>query len=83
MLNVLESFTNLHQRSQLFIEQLLKSKEVTPILITHAGNIRSFICHAIGLELTNTFRIEIPYGAIVKLELSADPNESKLLNIIT
>lgn len=77
-----ESYHDLHQRSLSFAKFILQKPDHKIALITHAGNIRSFISFALNLPLENSFRIELNYGSIVQLELNEDHRLSKLISII-
>ncbi len=76
-----ESFKNLHERSIRFSKKLLGTNIESAAIITHAGNIRSFISMAIGLPLANAFRIEINYGAMVLLSLNSNESLNRLIAI--
>lgn len=77
-----ESYLDLYQRSISFTEYILQMPYRKIGLVTHAGNIRSFISFALNLPLENSFRIELNYGSIVQLELNEDNRLSKLISII-
>lgn len=76
-----ESFIELHTRVQLFIEEkLLKNTGKSKVLIiTHAGVIRSFLCHILNLPLKNSFKISIEFGSVTHIELNENSDRNKLI----
>jgi len=77
-----ESYQDLHHRTTEFVDAILATNHAKIALVTHAGNIRSFISFALDLPLEKSFRIQLNYGAIVKLNLDQDPNLCQLKMII-
>ncbi len=71
-----ESYRDLHRRTESFIHFLLQQPYNTAGIVCHAGNIRSFISSVLELPLENSFRINVPYGAVLKVEI----HENKQLN---
>jgi len=64
-----ESFVDLHARVIDFISSKSKSDSSKPIvLITHAGVIRSILCHASGLELKDAFQNKVEFGSVIKIQ---------------
>lgn len=76
-----ENYLDLQQRTTNFIAALLETKYNSVSIITHAGNIRSFISWAIDLPLENSFRIEVGYGAMVSMKINRDKCFNKLISI--
>jgi alpha-ribazole phosphatase len=76
-----ESYYALHQRTIAFVDDLLATEKESAVIVTHAGNIRSFLSLALGLPLQNSFRIEVPYGAVVVLKMNTDADFNKLIAI--
>ncbi|MCY7291695.1 MAG: histidine phosphatase family protein, partial [Ferruginibacter sp.] len=76
-----ENYKNLHERTSNFIEALLETDYHKIAIITHAGNIRSFMSWALDLPLENSFRIELAYGAVVVLQINKNKNFNKLISI--
>mgnify|MGYP003466350519 FL=1 len=76
-----ESYLDLHQRSIHFIDIILNTDFQKVGIITHAGNIRSFISWALDLPLENSFRIDLSYGAVVCLKINRDKRFNKLISI--
>lgn len=73
-----ESYLDLHNRTQSFIEELLATTRQQVVIVTHAGNIRSFISHVLDLPLENSFRIQLPYGSVVHITLGKAAHAHKL-----
>ena len=74
-----ESYYALHERTIAFVDDLLATEKKSAIIVTHAGNIRSFLSLALGLSLQNSFRIEVPYGAVVVLKMNSNADFNKLI----
>ncbi|MDZ7878325.1 MAG: alpha-ribazole phosphatase [Saprospiraceae bacterium] len=74
-----ECYDDLHQRTHFFIEKCLEHDLKSIVIVTHAGNIRSFMSYALGLPLENSFRIHLDYGAMAALVLSTEKTYNKLL----
>lgn len=65
-----ESFSQLHQRCQLFWEEI-RSPERNIALITHAGVIRSFLSLLHQTDLKDAFRLYNPaYGSVTRVRLN-------------
>jgi alpha-ribazole phosphatase len=62
-----ENFAELQARTTSVFDTLPQSEHSPVLIIAHAGVIRSIICKAIGLPLSNAFQIEIDYGSVSKL----------------
>ena len=63
-----ESFTQLHQRIGAFLSEQISKKTKKPIIIvTHAGVIRSFLCHQSGLPLKDAFQNKVAFGEVIKI----------------
>jgi len=76
-----ENYVDLHQRTADFVEELLQKEHEVVAVITHGGNIRSFISWVLGLSLENSFRIELTYGAVVHLSIHPNNYLNKLISI--
>jgi alpha-ribazole phosphatase len=65
-----ESFTDLHQRTESFLADLVAKKTTQPIImITHAGVIRSLLCHHTSLPLKEAFQNKVDFGQVLKIVL--------------
>lgn len=71
-----ENYLDLHRRTKQFIAMALKTSSKKIAIVTHAGNIRSFISFTLGLPLKNSFKIQLGYASVVVLTL----NQDKYLN---
>jgi alpha-ribazole phosphatase len=76
-----ENFQQLYQRNVDFIKQLLTQNIDNVAIITHAGNIRSWLSFVLGLPLENSFKIKLNYGAVVLLSLDTKHNYHQLHSI--
>ena len=73
-----ESYLDLHKRTCSFIKELCKNSKQKIAIVTHAGNIRSFLCFILGIPLENSFRIQLNYACIIRAELNDKPINNKL-----
>lgn len=65
-----ESFTELHQRVGEFLSDLISRKINKPIIIvSHAGVIRSVLCHQTSLPLKDAFQNKVDFGEVLKIVL--------------
>ncbi|MDX6182489.1 alpha-ribazole phosphatase [Flavobacterium sp. Fl-77] len=65
-----ESFTDLHQRIGEFLSEQLSKKTNKPlVIVTHAGAIRSFLCHHTSLHLKDAFQNKVDFGQVIKIAL--------------
>lgn len=76
-----ENYHELHQRTQDFIKKIIEEPYSKIGVVTHAGNIRSFISYTLGLPLDKSFRVTLNYGAVVHVDIQEDLALSKLLSI--
>ncbi|WP_281310573.1 alpha-ribazole phosphatase [Flavobacterium flavigenum] len=64
-----ESFMDLHQRTGDFLSEKESKKINYPIIIlTHAGIIRSFLCHNSSLPLKDAFQNKVAFGEVIKID---------------
>lgn len=77
-----ENYLDLYERTSAFMEALPQEACSKIGIITHAGNIRSFISWILDLPLENSFRINLNYGAVVELDINKDKNLNKLVSIL-
>ncbi|MFH6993627.1 alpha-ribazole phosphatase [Flavobacterium sp. FlaQc-48] len=65
-----ESFIELHQRVGIFLTELASKNIKNPIIIiTHAGVIRSILCHQASLPLKDAFNNKVDFGQVIKIKL--------------
>ena len=78
-----ENFTDLSERSVLFLEDILKLNTQNVVLVCHAGVIRSIISYALDAPLEKAFNIKVDYTSISKIEFDNNYAISKVafLNI--
>lgn len=73
-----ESYIQLHQRCVAFLQEIVLRPYKKVAIVTHAGNIRSMISYVLDLPLNKSFKVDIPYGALVKLYVFEDNQLSKI-----
>ncbi|TDE03215.1 alpha-ribazole phosphatase [Flavobacterium hiemivividum] len=65
-----ESFTDLHERVNDFLEKELQTFNSKPVIIVaHAGVIRSILCKISDLPLKEAFNNKVDFGAVIKVKL--------------
>lgn len=62
-----ESFRDLAKRTQGFVEELVTTQYQRVAVVTHAGVIRSILCHYLQKPLEKAFEISVEYGEVKKL----------------
>lgn len=68
-----ESIQDLCARAGRFIRQLTAEHEGRRIaLVTHAGIVRGFIVHALGMPVENFWRLSVPTGSVSRVDFSAN-----------
>jgi alpha-ribazole phosphatase len=64
-----ESFVELHERIDEFLFEIKSKKINSPVIIvTHAGIIRSFLCHHSALPLKDAFQNKVAFGEVIKID---------------
>jgi alpha-ribazole phosphatase len=76
-----ESFLDLQERVVRAIRRIAAETFSTACLVTHAGVIRSLICHCLQMPLENLFRIRLDYGSLSIVALAAERIEVCALNL--
>ena len=76
-----ESFADLQQRVVPVVENIADQTEGKVLLITHAGVIRVFLCHALQMPLSNLFRVHLDYGALTIIEYKNCTQRVKAVNL--
>ena len=76
-----ENYKDLHLRTESFINEVLKTNLQKIAIITHAGNIRSFLSFVLSLPLENSFRIHLDYATVVAVILNENKHFNKLVSI--
>ena len=73
-----ESFIDLNNRVNEFIDELTKKNHKKAAIITHAGVIRCFVARVLEMPLKNAFKIPYDYSSITKIHLNGDNCFSKV-----
>jgi alpha-ribazole phosphatase len=76
-----ENYYHLHLRTVSFIHDILKTNLQKVAIITHAGNIRSFLSYILSLPLKNSFRISLHYASVVATNVGVNENSNQLISI--
>jgi alpha-ribazole phosphatase len=76
-----ENYKNLHWRTESFINEVLETNLQKIAIITHAGNIRSFLSFVLSLPLENSFRIRLDYATVVAVIVGENENFNQLVSI--
>ena len=63
-----ESFEDVSHRVIPFINNLTRSPGKKILIVTHAGVIRTILCHFLNLELKDLFQIQVSYGELFLLQ---------------
>ncbi|PBJ13648.1 alpha-ribazole phosphatase [Flavobacterium sp. ACN6] len=64
-----ESFTELHERVGDFLSNEISKIKTPVIIVTHAGIIRSILCHQTSLPLKDAFNNKVDFGEVIRIEL--------------
>ena len=68
-----ESIEDVFERAKTKLGEIIETNSGKKIvLVSHAGIIRSFIVHAMGMPINNFWRVNIPVGSITKIDFSAN-----------
>lgn len=67
-----ESFIDLNNRVNNFIDELVKKNHKRVAIVTHAGVIRSFIIKILEIPLKNAFKIPVDYSSVTKIDIGSD-----------
>jgi broad specificity phosphatase PhoE len=66
-----ESIADVFERAQTILAKVLHENSGKKIaLVTHAGIIRSFLVHALGMPIVNFWRVNVPTGTITQIDFS-------------
>jgi len=64
-----ESFTELHKRVGVFLLDKIQKINHPIIIVSHAGVIRSILCHQTSLPLKDAFNNKVDFGEVIRIEL--------------
>lgn len=62
-----ESFTILHERVGTFLQDYVFNQATPVVIVSHAGVIRSILCHQSGLPLKDAFTNKVAFGQVIKI----------------
>ncbi|BFM42078.1 alpha-ribazole phosphatase [Flavobacterium sp. CFS9] len=62
-----ESFTALHERVGTFLQDSVSNQTGPVVIVSHAGVIRSILCHQSGLPLKDAFTNKVAFGQVIKI----------------
>ncbi len=77
-----ETYRDLYLRTRDFISDISKSGFQKIAIITHAGNLRSFISLILSLPLENSFRIRLDYASVVSGVIGGTDASHQLISIL-
>ena len=77
-----ESFADLQKRVVPIWEKLVQSIEGKILIVAHAGVNRVIICHVLGIQLFNLFRLGQDYGSLSIIECARDGMRVKAMNMV-
>ncbi|MDR1450595.1 MAG: histidine phosphatase family protein [Propionibacteriaceae bacterium] len=78
-----ESWTALRERAEAFLADLRERPPERAAVVAHAGVIRACLSLVMGIPLPPTWRIGLPYGCVVTVELGRGRGEDRLLALST
>ncbi|MFD2939922.1 alpha-ribazole phosphatase [Flavobacterium notoginsengisoli] len=64
-----EAFTELHERVGDFLSNEFSKIKEPVIIVTHAGIIRSILCHQTSLPLKDAFNNKVDFGEVIRIQL--------------
>lgn len=76
-----ESFIDLNNRVNHFIDELIKNSHQRVAIVTHAGVIRSFIIKILDIQLKNAFKITVDYSSVTKINIGSDNCLNSLMTL--
>ena len=77
-----ESFSDLQKRVVPIWEKLVQSIEGKILIVAHAGVNRVIICHVLGIQLFNLFRLRQDYGSLSIIECARDGLRIRAMNMV-
>jgi probable phosphoglycerate mutase len=75
-----ESFADCSQRAVAALEDIVRAPGGNVIIIGHAGLNRLILCHALGIPISNLFRISQDYGCLNILQSTSFGYQVNLMN---
>ena len=65
-----ESWADVRDRAESFLDDLRASSNDRVAVVTHAGVIRAVLAIVLGIALEPTWRVAVPFGCVVTIELA-------------
>ncbi|MFO7447017.1 MAG: alpha-ribazole phosphatase family protein [Ignavibacteriaceae bacterium] len=75
-----ESYKELYSRSVNFWKELIKKNHSKVAVITHSGVIRSILCYILNISLENSFKFNIDYSGISKININKEIEIIEFIN---
>jgi len=76
-----ESWVDVSDRVGSFLSDLRTSNTDQVVAVTHAGVIRAILAVVLDIALEQTWRIAIPFGCVVTVELGTKGQDDRLIGI--
>lgn len=76
-----ESFADCSKRVVGALHEIMKNSRGNILIAGHAGVNRLFLCHVLGMPLTNIFRLVQDYGCLNIIQYSSSGYQVKLINL--
>ncbi|MCH8495164.1 MAG: histidine phosphatase family protein [Balneolales bacterium] len=57
------------------------SKEPVVHIYSHGGVLRAILCHILGMEMKDSFKLIIRHGSVTELEIHSDSRKNRLINL--
>jgi alpha-ribazole phosphatase len=74
-----ENYNELHLRTQDFFAELLKQPFRKVGIVTHGGIVRSVLSMLLGIPLKNSFRLQVDYSSVTKIDMNDSELHNKLV----
>jgi len=74
-----ESWEDVRRRVGSFLEELRPGPYTDLAVVTHAGVIRAALSLILGIALEPTWRIQLPFGCVVKVEIGSHEQDDRLI----
>ena len=76
-----ESYLDLYTRSIEFFEEVIKKGHEKVAIITHSGVIRSILSYILKIPLKNSFKFQLDYGKVSKINVAHNKDFGTIINI--
>ena len=74
-----ENYNDLHIRTNSFLADLVGKQFKKIAIVTHGGVIRSMLASVVGLPLANSFKLQVDYSSVTKIELNENDCYNKIV----